>query len=690
MREAVQSSRKIKIYPSKEMLVKRIVYKHKNHLFAINGGAYRNELNRTRSAPPDREKGREDLSEVVIENKNKALALETSDGRVLTKEMLENFVDSSEEEEIISEKEQDTSEKGLQAGEDDAEKVLQDQVSKKREGVQEKEPVSQSAFEGHKDIYFEDDLDASQQEAVEEGEIVGDDSSFYVPPAAFATKREHESDLPLQENAFKEHIRVYATRDILEWQGRKKVNIIYDKSIFSRASGVSKIGKLEPKSYDVVSTFRLELNRAAKSTIEGVLSSIRNLRVKTEDEMVEMSTILFEKAIFESSYLIIYIYIIKDLYKTFQCEDEKKKNPKNTVFFTTLCHLCKETFKNRESWSHSTDKRDLRNLSRQERAQYEDEYEEKETIKLKKKGRILGCMRLLGSMYCQSMISDMFVLVVLRDLFKKINDLENIEIICVLLGCCGEKLNKRHGQEIAEVLKELKDVSLVTDKRTKFLILDFFDNVVPKWKKSLSKPNIGQNTFHGMVIEEEEHIEPAEKDIGHHISILMEDLLSIEYNPTKLRENVNSLIAKHSLKEFVDAFLGNIVENFGNVQIKILAFNDIGRSISQDVISQALLYISSYLVDLCRDAPYAADNFYKMLCYLRSDGLISKETFYQFNNDNFEAERKKIIIEWLGDYENSVRIDRITEKDEIRKILCDLEKDANSGKYQNYIEKYGT
>lgn len=648
------------------MLVKKVIYRHRNQLLVINGASYRTELNRTRSAPPDHDKVVPEYTDFVIENKSKALTLETSDGKALTKELLDNFVDSSEEESRAEEFDDFEHEKALESA--------SNAPTRKASTVDGEQ--SQKTTDASSTITSAPSIADTSSAAVKQ-----DTAQFYVPPVFQGEEQEEKAVQP------REHKRSHTIKSILECKERKKVELKYERSIFGKSSA-AKISKLEPKKYDLISTFRLELNRAAKSTIEGVLSSIRNLKVRTEEEMIEMTGILFEKAITESSYLIIYVYIIKDLYKTFQCDDEKRSNSKNTVFFTTLCHMCKETFRNREGWTHSTEERDLSNLTMEERVRYENEYEEKEVVKLKKKGRTLGCIRLLGSLYCHSLISDTFVMVILRELLSDIRNPENIEIMCVFLDCCGEKLVKRHVQELNEVLRTLKDVASTTDKRTKFIILDTFDNVVPKWKKSPPKNHLGKNTFHGMVVEEDVHTEVPQQKIEHFIKNMMEDILSIECNHAKLKEMIDTIASRFSTKEFVSAYLGNVVESFGNVQTKTFIFNDLCRSFGQGTVAQSLQNIADNLEDLCCDAPYAASNFYKMLCYLRSDGLISRETFYEFRNEKFDNERKKILVEWLEDYGNVVRIDRVAEKEEMRDILLELCKSNSPVKYKGYTEKY--
>lgn len=659
------------------MLVKRVIYRRKTPLFVVGGALYRSDVVRTRSAPPDRDKAAMEHNELVVENKSKALVLETPDGRILTKELLESFVDSSEEEDSV--------EKDSNMQKESAQHSTQEQGEVKEEEHEASMPLQKDDLDGRsmEKLVSVDVKEPPCTEKAAAAKSVHDEPSIYVPPVFFS-KNEPASEKVAAETPV-HGVRTYSIKEILECTQRTKVDLKYDKSIFGKQS-TAKPAKLEPKKYDAVSTFRLELNRAAKSTIEGVLSSIRSLKVKTEDEMVEMAKILFEKAVAESSYLIIYVYIIKDLYKTFQCDEEKKTSSKNTVFFTTLCRLCKETFKNREDWTVEEEERDLRNMTREERIQYEDECEEKEAVRLKKKGRILGCIRLLGSLYCQSIISDTFVLVVLRDLMKRLNSIENIEIMCVLLECCGEKLEKRHGRELEEALRGLRNVSTTMDKRTKFLVMDFFDNIVPKWRKTAGQSAAGSNPFYGMTIEQDEGADAApEQSINEMVKSLVEDVLSIECSASALKESVSSLVSRFSAREFVGAYLGNVVESFGNVQAKMQAFGEFGRGFDEDTIVQALSEIYAGLEDLCCDAPYAASNFYRTLCYLRADGLVSKKSLHEFEDSKFETEKRKIILEWLEDYGNAAKVERVAEEREVRELLREQGMD---GRYQKYIEKY--
>eukprot|EP00866_Antonospora_locustae_P002108 jgi/Antlo1/2108/2305 len=658
------------------MLVKRVIYRRKTPLFVVGGALYRNDVVRTRSAPPDRDKAAIEHNELVVENKSKALVLETPDGRILTKELLESFVDSSEEENSLEKDSNMQKEPDPQSMEDgEVKKEVQG-----RDVPQQKDDMSSHCMEKQDSVVLKE---PPSTDKIFTDKSVQEEPSLYVPPMFFSNNEPASEKFAAEEPVC--GIRTYSIKDILEHTRRTKVDLKYDKSIFVKQSTV-KPARLEPKKYDTVSTFRLELNRAAKSTIEGVLSSIRRLKVKTEGEMVEMARILFDKAVAETSYLIIYVYIIKDLYKTFQCDEEKKTSSKNTVFFTTLCRLCKETFKNRESWTVEEGERDLRNMTREERIQYEDECEEREAVRLKKKGRILGCIRLLGSLYCQSIISDTFVLVVLRDLMKGLNNTESIEIMCVLLECCGEKLEKRHKRELEEALSGLKSVSTNMEKRTKFLVMDFFDSVVPKWRKTANQSAAGSNPFYGMTVEQDEGTDTApEQSIHDMVKSFMEDVLSIECSRTALKESMNSLISRFSAKEFVNAYLGNVVESFDNVLAKMQAFGEFGRGFDENMIVQVLSEIHAGLEDLCCDAPYAASNFYRVLCYLRADDLVSKKAIHEFVDSRFETEKRKIVVEWLEDYRNATKVERVAEENEVKELLREQNMD---GKYQKYIEKY--
>lgn len=657
------------------MLVKRVIYRRKTPLFVVGEVLYRSDVVRTRSAPPDRDKTAIEHNELVVENKSKALVLETPDGRALTKELLENFVDSSEEDDFVE---------GSNMQKESAQQSMEYEEMKEEDQetnmMQHKDDLEDHSIEKQEDVALNESA-CTKKASVDKNAHEGD--SIYVPPVFFSKNEPASEKITVETPVC--GVRTYSIKDILECSRRIKVDLKYDKSIFSKQSTV-KPAKLEPKKYDTVSTFRLELNRAAKSTIEGVLSSIRNLKVKSEVEMVEMARILFDKAVAETSYLIIYVYIIKDLYKTFQCEEEKKTSSKNTVFFTTLCRLCKDTFKTRESWAVEEEERDFYNMTREERIQYEDECEEREAVRLKKKGRILGCIRLLGSLYCQSIISDTFVLVVLRDLMRRLNSTESIEIMCVLVECCGEKLEKRHGHELEEALKGLKNVSTTMDKRTKFLVMDFFDNVVPKWRKAATQSAAGSNPFYGMTVEQDECADASqEKSIHDMVKSLVEDVLSIECSRTALKESVSSLVSRFSAREFVGAYLENVVESFGNVQAKMQAFGEFGCGFDEGMVVQALSEIHTGLEDLCCDAPYAASNFYRVLCYLRADELVSKKALYEFEDCIFETEKRKVVMEWLDDYGNATKVEKVADENMIRELLREQGMDA---KYQKYIEKY--
>ena len=668
------------------MLVKRVIYKHRNHLLVIGGSVHKSELVRTRSAPPDPEDSSLDQKEIVIETRNKAMALETPDGRILTKELLDNFVDSSEEE---HDAEQTAEEprvlEGAESGPRDRGSAEVDFGCGGLTAGGEADGAVADVEQAAGALLEKGSGAVDAQHAAHVGALGdGDAGGAYVPPA-FVEKMRDKGAGPDSLG-----VKVYSIGSILGWQGREAIEIRCNRSIFSKGPASLKSTRQEPKKYDAVSTFRLELNRAAKSTIEGVLSSIRGLKIKSEAEMSEMARILFEKAISEPNYLIIYVYIIRDLYKTFLCEEERGHVTRNTVFFTNICHLCKETFKNRVSWSYSVEERNLGGMTMEERIRYEDEYEEKEIAKLKKKGRILGCIRLLGSLYCQSIISDIFVLVILRDLLANIGSSENIETMCVLLECCGEKLFKRHSQELSGALEAVKEVSTQVDKRTKFLILDLFDNTVPKWKNTAAtKSQAERNTFHGMVIEEDSgKVAEADPSVEQHVKGIVEELVEIGREDAQLRPSFCDASSKFSPHAFADAYLRNVVENFGNAELKTLMFCTACRDVDRSVLEEALRGIFGDLEDICCDAPYAESNFYAMLCCLRSENLICDGVFYSFASEKFEAERRRIVSGWLEDYGNAPRLERIASEDDVRDILTAIISEKASEKYQKYIEKY--
>lgn len=717
-------------------MIKKVIYRQKHPLFVISGGNYRADVHRIRSAPPpDVETLSHQISELVIETpKEKGLILKTEGGKVLTQEDLDNFVDSSSEEESSSENETIVDEKSkdklvdhkktsvkIEKSDESDDKIFnkEEQAIKNEviESIKEKirEEIKEEVKEAIKNE-VEREIRETKAETMKGNvykfefpkEIAAEEparietsvksSGIYQIPTLTTPKTVYKK---IDEGLSRKHLlqnrikRFYSIDEILFFKERKTIPLIYERSLFKKTE-LSESEKLEGKVYDVVALFRRECNRVAKSNMDKVLKEIKRLTVKTIEEMTEIADFIFEKAVREVAYQDLYIQIIKALKTTFFSQKEiedKKKGSAHSVFWTEICHQCKDTFINKENWSYEVSIKENAQLTVEERYKYEEELEEKEGEKIKKKGRILGTIRLLANFFINGMISDNFILTIINNLKAKLDNQENVEIICSLLDHCGEKFMKKNVALFNEVISILKSNMDTYHLRVKFIVQDLIDEKIPNWKTETKKTSalFPKNKFSGILFLEEEESRKEPERIAYDVLFKnIKNALQDEGSDLNLlRQNTIKEIKKGSNSEFLYEFFSYVCENFDLVDELINFFLQMVNMFTKKEILDSLNETFILLEELKWDAPFAYSNFYKVLIYLQSDAILLDDDLNEFKADTYEEERVKIIKQWLSDYNNyNLRLERVCKKDEIVNILNEHASGEERDRFKDYLEKY--
>ncbi|KRH95017.1 Translation initiation factor 4F, ribosome/mRNA-bridging subunit (eIF-4G) [Pseudoloma neurophilia] len=473
----------------------------------------------------------------------------------------------------------------------------------------------------------------------------------------FANSLQDLKDHVNQKNTTRNDYNVSYTIDkILSIKERSEVSITVDKKIFSSHFR-------REKREDVVSLFRFELNRIAWTNANGVIDKIKKLKVIKDSEMLQLSKILFEKAIAEDAFCKLYAHVLYNLHKTFKSDEEKKRHEAQTVFFNEIIKMIQDVFNKKEKWASQLD---LSSYTIEERLSLQDTIDDENIIKEAKKGRMLGTVKFVSYLYANSVIGFKGISFCLNSLMD-FNDEEKVETLSLLLINCGEKIvESDKSAELTKIVNELKkpwEWSL----RIKFLTQDVIKKC-EDWLKSKKKKSPFKNAFsalqQNMVKTGESKDEPilsANKentqeitqhspdtdalnqeddifDIIDKISRVVEDIPHvIDYTPLvdELTKKMNDL----GIDLVYKAFFLMILEHYDNFtdDMKFLHFFLAAHTSKPTDITAILDDIDVRVPDIVVDSPFAQKNF-NLLVFSLNKWL---KTTYSFDGFDPESAQKK-------------------------------------------------
>lgn len=249
----------------------------------------------------------------------------------------------------------------------------------------------------------------------------------------------------------------YTIEFILSVEKREEINLNMDKSILKK-----------PESN--VQRFRIEMNRIAWVNVEDVVRIVRNSKLNRA-EMGKCAEILFEKAISEDNFCILYAAFINRL-RGFCFLNETINSEGDSYFFTSIIEMCWNVIEKRQSWSdfekEMVDKSKLKNEKESENALIDAN---------KIKDRIFGTLRFLVIMIVNKIIKPIILKELIEKVMKNTEDEEAELLVFVLTDVVSEfyLLDKDLFVSVQNFLAEI--IKVTKETRIKFLVMDAVDKM---------------------------------------------------------------------------------------------------------------------------------------------------------------------------------------------------------------------
>ncbi|ELA46869.1 hypothetical protein VCUG_01643 [Vavraia culicis subsp. floridensis] len=438
------------------------------------------------------------------------------------------------------------------------------------------------------------------------------------------------------ENVVRKDVDVrYTVDEILAIKERTEIPINVDKTIFAAAAR-------RERREDSISLFRLELNRIAWTNSNSTIERIKRLKVKKDTEIKKMAEVLFDKAISEEAFCKLYAFVVQNLYKTFRSDEEKRRGDTKSVFFSTLIKLCQNILHNKEKW---TTTHDLSTLSMEERISMEETLEKENIEKEIKKGRMLGTVKFISLLYSYTIIGFKGISLCISSLLD-LDDEQNVETLCALLGSCGEKMvqSGKH-VELINVMNMLKQKRQWSN-RIRFMVCDILEKC-DGWVKEKRKDSPFKNSFSALkndrgFLMNKENVEIARKEnemVVEHITAPPKDATPVASNSegresrlldmmdvmariiedvphvndyTSLINEMKERTKEADLSLILESYfliIIEIYESYGDY-LKLLKLYLADVKADERVVNESIVSVENKLGDISVDCPYAKSNFH--------------------------------------------------------------------------------
>jgi translation initiation factor 4G len=209
------------------------------------------------------------------------------------------------------------------------------------------------------------------------------------------------------------------------------------------------------------SQIRSILNKLSGSNFNELANELIQSDIKNKNNLNTLVEIIFKKAIMETKFNDIYAKLCFELSPYHIDIDEEK-----VYFRELLLNKCQHTFEECISLDNRDDT-------------HSDEDEEDIIDTMKFKEHVLGCMRFIGELYNNNLITNKIIYNCFLILFSKINfnKAHCIDSICTLMETVGKKfftLVRSDGEILFKKINELKNNNKI-NKKDKFALMDLID-----------------------------------------------------------------------------------------------------------------------------------------------------------------------------------------------------------------------
>lgn len=253
----------------------------------------------------------------------------------------------------------------------------------------------------------------------------------------------------------------------------------------------------EVETEKLLKNVRSIFNKLTPENYQTLLAQFQNLKINTENQLISVIDLIFEKAVKEQTFVVQYAGFCSQL-RNIKIDVHENDKVREVKFRSLLIKRCEMTFKNKMY----ADITDLEEKQRQIE-ECQDPVKKKELVDLlddekrKSRKRSIGNIKLIAEFFKLDMINAAIIYSCFSALISSHHE-DYVECLCALITNIGEKVERDHFQptfnETLAYLKRLyenenkKDKSLPEiSSRVRFMILDLLelkkDNWVSRRKK---------------------------------------------------------------------------------------------------------------------------------------------------------------------------------------------------------------
>jgi len=252
------------------------------------------------------------------------------------------------------------------------------------------------------------------------------------------------------------------------------------------------------KTKELEKRFRGYLNKITPQKYDVIQDKLQELKIDTEDRLVRVLNLVFDKAVDEPSFCLQYANLCKYLSSLSLTKLEDGKETK-VEFWRLLIMRCQQEFE-KDIYEGIDVEGKLAAINDEQEAEKKKILNaELDDEKHRARKRSLGIMKLIGELYRLNMLKGFIMVNCINRLISDPTEDENLECLCMFLRTVGQKLEGELAMRKEEHMKKFNEhfltlQTIVNEKkvssRVRFLIQDIIDMRNKNWQeRSIHKDN---------------------------------------------------------------------------------------------------------------------------------------------------------------------------------------------------------